>query len=111
MIRCHTCQTANLDTSRFCDECGTRLIKPADDVGQEPIDHTQPPVEQPVENSANIDSGFPAAVEPLEPMAVNEPIEHPAKATHAKLVIERGGTAGTEFGLTSDESIIGRWDA
>lgn len=30
---------------------------------------------------------------------------------HAKLIIERGDTPGTEFKLSHDESTIGRWDA
>ncbi len=34
-----------------------------------------------------------------------------AEAAHATLKIERGGTPGTEFQLTNDESTIGRWDA
>ena len=33
------------------------------------------------------------------------------RAVHATLVIERGDSPGTEFRLTGDESIIGRWDA
>jgi pSer/pThr/pTyr-binding forkhead associated (FHA) protein len=33
------------------------------------------------------------------------------KTVHATLIIERGGTPGTEFQLTNDESTIGRWDA
>jgi pSer/pThr/pTyr-binding forkhead associated (FHA) protein len=33
------------------------------------------------------------------------------KPAHATLIIERGGSPGTEFQLTNDESTIGRWDA
>ncbi len=34
-----------------------------------------------------------------------------ATAMRAKLIIQRGGKVGKEFPLTSDESMIGRWDA
>lgn len=34
-----------------------------------------------------------------------------SKSVHAKLIIERGQSIGTEFSLTSNESNIGRWDA
>jgi pSer/pThr/pTyr-binding forkhead associated (FHA) protein len=39
--------------------------------------------------------------------------ESPEKklGTHATLTIERGGSANTEFALSSEESYIGRWDA
>jgi pSer/pThr/pTyr-binding forkhead associated (FHA) protein len=39
------------------------------------------------------------------------PLNDSGKKAHATLVIERGGTPGTEFRLTNDESTIGRWDA
>ena len=51
------------------------------------------------------------AVEPLANMQVDESEEHSTKQAHSTLVIERGGTPGTEFVLTNDESTIGRWDA
>ncbi len=109
MIRCQTCQSANLDTSRFCDECGTRLIKPSANVGH--ADYV-PPIEQPP-TMANISSvsASPMAVEPLVNISEEKPVEHTVRNAHATLVIERGGTPGTEFALTGDESIIGRWDA
>jgi hypothetical protein len=64
----------------------------------------QPPV-----TTAGVGSSDPliAFVEPLSPAHSDEA----PKASHAKLVIERGGTPGTEFNLTNDESTIGRWDA
>lgn len=106
MIKCHTCQTANLDTSRFCDECGTRLIRQA----EEPkADYVPPVTEQRVGNSPDINSlgASPASVQPQG----DKSVELPGKAAHAVLVIERGGAPGTKFALTSDESTIGRWDA
>ena len=111
MIRCHTCETANLDTSRFCDECGTRLIQPSADLSQ--ADYVPPPVEQPLTNVANISSisVSPIAVEALENASENDSEHHVKRPVHATLVIERGGTPGTQFGITGDESTIGRWDA
>jgi len=47
---------------------------------------------EPNRNSVNADQGRP-------------------RSAHATLVIERGDSPGTEFQLTGDESIIGRWDA
>ncbi len=108
MIKCHTCQTANLDTSRFCDECGTRLVQ----MSPQP-DYVPPQAEQPMPMAANVNSvsAAPLAVEPLANISVDQSAEHTAKQRHATLVIERGGTPGTEFALTNDESTIGRWDA
>ena len=111
MIKCHKCQTANLDTSRFCDECGTRLIQHSADLGPKVPDYIPPSVEQPVANVVNQTSASPTMVnEALENMSENEPLQND-KPAHATLVIERGGTPGTEFQLTNDESTIGRWDA
>jgi hypothetical protein len=37
--------------------------------------------------------------------------EQKKKGIHSKLTIERGGSADTDFALSSEESYIGRWDA
>src|SRR4051812_38824367 len=112
MIKCHNCQTANLDTSRFCDECGTRLIQPsAADTGQQAVGSAVEPLPQSPIFTNTVDV-LPAAVEPGKNTAVDETSVSPHEnRAHATLVIERGGTPGTEFGLTGDESTIGRWDA
>ena len=109
MIRCHTCQTPNLVTSRFCDECGTRLIQVSAYAAPEVADYVPPPIEPPLSSAANFSTAGspPVAAEPLENISVQEVAQH----AHATLVIERGGTPGTEFQLTNDESTIGRWDA
>ena len=112
MIRCHTCQTANLDTSRFCDECGTRLIQTEADRAANVADYVPPHISQPSVNVASIGS---PAVQPLTAESLNvsnnEPAQHAGLPAHATLVIERGGTTGTEFPLINDDSTIGRWDA
>lgn len=107
MIKCQTCQTANLDTSRFCDECGTRLVQPS----KQP-DYLPPQVESPAAQTLHISSPRFAttAVDPIESVQPQQPSEQQTEV-HATLVIERGGTPGTRFTLTNDESTIGRWDA
>jgi len=109
MIKCHTCQTANLDTSRFCDECGTRLVQTA---SPQP-DYIPPQAVQPITQATNFGSisMAPLAGEPLANGSADESAEQSVKHAHATLVIERGGTPGTEFTLINDESTIGRWDA
>lgn len=57
--------------------------------------------------------GIPPIVEkPFEFPDQGEQVEpKPKGGAHARLVIERGDAADTEFPLRSEESNIGRWDA
>lgn len=41
----------------------------------------------------------------------NDDATEKPRIAHATLIIERGDSPGTEFRLTGEESIIGRWDA
>ena len=113
MIRCPSCQTANLDTSRFCDECGSKLIAPRPAAENQAPAYVPPPSASSFARPVSVTSlGIPlVAFEPEQPT----PIAHAKNANsglaHASLVIERGDVPGTEFRLTSDESTIGRWDA
>ncbi len=111
MISCPTCHTSNLDTSRFCDECGTRLAKLEFGAEEKPA-YVPPQVERPA-NAVNITSiGVPALEVDAERNGPAKGLaEIGGKPAHATLVIERGGAPGTEFRLTNDESTIGRWDA
>ncbi len=136
MIKCPTCGTENLEGSQFCDECGTPLSgarRDGSDADSVLTAYAAPP--PPNFQSANVTSvGVPAVVEQLK---VEENKELPAttaaatttiaaggesaqsessggslpKGVHAVLIIERGASVGTEFGLTGEESNIGRWDA
>ncbi len=112
MIRCPACQTANLDTSRFCDECGSRIAAIRSVELSEPPAYVPPP-SSPTPQPASITSfGIPPVAYEPEPMSpVSGEIEPSAGPSHATLVLERGGEPGTEFRLVNDESIIGRWDA
>jgi serine/threonine-protein kinase len=113
MIKCPTCGTENLEGSQFCDECGATLSGARQNNDADSFVTAYAP---PNFQSANVTSvGVPAMVEQLK-LDEDEPISEPtgentAKGVHAVLIIERGSAVGTEFGLTSEESNIGRWDA
>lgn len=110
MIRCPACQTANIDTSRFCDECGSRLMAPP---VAEPPAYVPPPSASSFARPVSVTSiGMPpVAFEPEQarPVSVEKIVS--SGVAHASLTIERGDIPGTEFRLVSDESTIGRWDA
>ncbi|WP_352432215.1 FHA domain-containing protein [Pyrinomonas sp.] len=90
MITCARCGTENLDGSHYCDECGMRLC------------HKEAPC---ADESAET-TGQVWRVE-ATPRAGKRGLQR----AHAKLIIERGHSAGKEFLLETDEAQIGRWDA
>lgn len=130
-MRCPTCQTANLESSRFCDECGTRLAAAAMPVSAEPAEPkiTAPPAyvppqpkhvsqpgpvahSNPVARPVSVTSvGIPAMDMEIETRVSMQGLAATSGVAHAALVIERGDVPGTEFKLVNDESTIGRWDA
>jgi hypothetical protein len=122
MTTCERCKTENLDGSQYCDECGAPLGAAL----------------RGKKSSATGDTGGetngkkPEQAEPALSAAVQPEAEQQSEATkvakvaayvaatgaavsmdgpHAKLVIERGRSAGKQFPLSDDESQIGRWDA
>lgn len=112
MIKCPNCNTSNLDTSRFCDECGTRLAQQQNTTDAAPAyvpPASSPSAPRPV-SATSVD--IPSAVfssgegEQGNDLAPSRP-----GTAHAVLVIERGDSPGTEFRLVNEESTIGRWDA
>lgn len=110
MKRCQSCGTGNLDTSLYCDECGTRLPS---SVSEEPPAYRPPNTSSPGLRASSVTS---VGIPPLVDNAANGDVapaqlEQEKKASHARLVIERGEGVNTEFVLSADESIIGRWDA
>lgn len=112
MIRCESCAKDNADRSQFCEECGTRLAKPVNNGPRVPSFAPQA-ASNPGVRISNITSvGIPPLVEAV--ISNDENSLHdsgPKKGSHAVLTIERGGSASTEFSLSSEESYIGRWDA
>ena len=115
MMKCPTCGTSNLDTSRFCDECGSRLA--ASPVTTDAPPAYVPPRSEPEMRSTPVAAtsvDIPSAVFAMEENKPEPATVEPLQRTgtpHAVLVIERGGSPGTEFKLINDESTIGRWDA
>ena len=114
MIRCQSCGTGNLDSSQYCDECGTKLPKAAANSPAKAdlrVSHTS----NPSFRGANVTSvGIPPLAE--SPKASNDQLpagenHNKQRESHARLTIERGAGANTEFFLTAEESNIGRWDA
>ena len=112
MIRCQSCGTENFERSQFCEECGGKLVAPS---AQNRVPSFAPPqaVSNPGFRVSNITSvGIPPLVEPAASRKEDSFDSGDKKqGTHAVLTIERGGSANTEFALSSEESYIGRWDA
>jgi pSer/pThr/pTyr-binding forkhead associated (FHA) protein len=126
MTTCERCKTENLDGSQYCDECGAPLNASSargkkssmtgdtggETNGKKPEQAgaalaaatAQPEAEQQQQSEVTkvakvaAYAGTSAAVGTID-------------GTHAKLVIERGRSAGKQFPLSDDESQIGRWDA
>lgn len=114
MKRCQQCGTENRETANFCEECGTRLA----DQPPPPAAFKPEPVSRPISSSgfkasAVTSVGIPPLVEP-NGSPVELPVEQPQtppSGVHSMLLIERGGSANSEFPLSGEESQLGRWDA
>jgi FHA domain len=113
MINCQTCGTPNLDASQYCDECGARLMNNAKELDELPNFEVRR-ADVPVFQSTNVTSvGIPNIAEVIREAERNSnaDLKLKGKSVHATLIIERSDAVGTEFQITSDESLIGRWDA
>ncbi|MDQ4123054.1 MAG: FHA domain-containing protein [Acidobacteriota bacterium] len=106
MIKCARCGTENGKSAQYCDECGSPLTSvgkfdaPGQSAGSTTLEK---------ESDAQI-----FAVEPI--ISGGSWIKEignssPATPARAKLIVERGRTAGKEFLLDGAETNIGRWDA
>jgi serine/threonine-protein kinase len=117
MKQCSNCTKEAIDTAKFCDECGTRFEpeitaeSPNDEVQRSPaLDR----ISSPNFKAASVTSvGIPPIVERQPDVDGSGQFAGEAEdlSVHAKLLIERGNAANTEFPLVADESNIGRWDA
>lgn len=128
MTTCERCKTENLDGSQYCDECGAPLkvsarkkkSSPTGDTGGETNGKKpeqaeaavavaqQAEVSQKAEVSSKPEA---AAARQAATRAAASGVVLAVDGPHAKLVIERGRSAGKQFPLSDDESQIGRWDA
>jgi hypothetical protein len=131
MITCERCQTENHDGSQYCDECGAMLRgqpqqgprtttedgpRAGTESNGEEVEATKG--EAP-ESSAGARSQVAVPAAKTSVAGLGRPAgvgltgagRGRAGAAHAKLVIDRGRSAGKEFLIDGDESHIGRWDA
>ncbi len=119
MTICGRCSTENLDGSQYCDECGG----PLGTAGA----HEKKSVGT---GNSGSPTGSQEMVEAQAAMAISQEVaaQMPSSSAlpgfnvssgsialmdgaHARLVIERGRSAGKQFPLSDDEAQIGRWDA
>lgn len=114
MITCERCKASNLDGGQYCDECGAPLRpNSGPNSGQH---HGKGLVKGEAEgqNGSHAPSVAPrpevAAGKAAAALNISSSVSSNDKA-HARLVIERGKSAGKQFLLSAAESQIGRWDA
>ena len=108
MIRCQACGSDNLDSSQYCDECGTKLK-----TGENSSPYQTSVIDASLIAANATSVGVPEFEELTAVAARQSPTANDAgeKSAHSILTIERGATAGTEFPLTTEVAILGRWDA
>jgi hypothetical protein len=118
MTICERCSTENLDGSQYCDECGGPLGERASlgkkSVGTgnsgSPTDSREMSEAQAaLVRNQEVAAQMPSSA--LPGFAVSSGSIALMDGAHARLVIERGRSAGKQFPLSDDESQIGRWDA
>ena len=119
MTICERCSTENLEGSQYCDECGGPLGSSAaaqakKSIGTGNSGNPTDSREMSEAQAALLGSQELAAQMPssaLPGFAVSSGSIALMDGAHARLVIERGRSAGKQFPLSDDESQIGRWDA
>jgi hypothetical protein len=112
MILCERCNTENIDGAQYCDECGAPLVRSAaekkgggtGDTGGGTSGRGLGDSNGPILNGTEQNGAAPSYSVSAGSIALMD-------GAHAKLVIERGRSAGKQFPLSDDESQIGRWDA
>jgi hypothetical protein len=108
MIKCARCQTENETKAQYCDECGSPLKKVEKlDVTKQPAGSTE--IEKESENTAFVAEPVVASASWLKENGSSA--ASPTNRMRAKLIIERGRTAGKEFLFDGTETLLGRWDA
>jgi hypothetical protein len=115
MITCERCKAENLDGSQYCDECGAALRPNSNSRAS----GTMPGNVNKFKADGDGQNGSRKPVPAAQPEAAGKGSaavnlsSSPGSSdkAHAKLVIERGKSAGKQFLLSNAESQIGRWDA
>jgi hypothetical protein len=114
MTICERCSTENLDGSQYCDECGAPLGARARADKSVGTGNSGSPTDgqELVEAQAALAANQEVAAKMSSPAyAVSSGSIALMDGAHARLVIERGRSAGKQFPLSDEESQIGRWDA
>ncbi|MBD0326186.1 MAG: FHA domain-containing protein [Pyrinomonadaceae bacterium] len=115
MTTCERCNTENLEGSQYCDECGAplsasaRAKKSADTGNSGSTTDSKKMAEAAAVVARQTEAVAPQVAAPA--YAVSSASLALMEGAHARLVIERGRSAGKQFPLSDDESQIGRWDA
>ena len=112
MITCERCGTRNLDGSRYCDDCGAALWlagKPGD--GPQVRGHGADGNGNNEATASLARASNPSGKVSVPQAQGSAPVIVDDGKVHAKLVIERGNSAGKQFSLRHQDSNIGRWDA
>jgi hypothetical protein len=114
MITCEKCNTENIDGAQYCDECGAPLVRSVSEkkgggtgdtgggTSGKGLNESNGPIPNGVEQSAPQNAAS---------YAISSGSIAMMDGAHARLIIERGRSAGKQFPLSDDESQIGRWDA
>ena len=106
MRQCSNCKKEALDSSKFCDECGTPLDSEVpSEVSKEEFQSSPvlDRISSPNFKAASVTSvGIPPIVERQEDLDGSVQFDEEQDfAVHAKLLIERGNAVSTEFPLTA----------
>ena len=121
MTICERCNTENLDGSQYCDECGAPLSAStaardkkgggmSSGAGGAVVASPQSASEAPASLAKKSEAAA-GASQATPAFAISQGSIALMDGAHARLVIERGRSAGKQFPLSDDESQIGRWDA
>jgi hypothetical protein len=120
MTVCDRCSTENLDGAQYCDECGAFLnaaghvkksVDTGDTGGGTDDELMSEPMSESLSESSLSEKPKSETKQPSRAYAISQGSISLMEGAHAKLVIERGRSAGKQFPLSEEESQIGRWDA
>ena len=112
MVRCEKCSAENADTAQYCDECGARLnIATPNGAGSAASGGETNVARIGVRADVAMHQAASASPSAASSAANSSMKSNLMQSPYAKLVVQRGRSAGKEFTLIDDEVEIGRWDA